>query len=76
LPKTESRNVIVSIGLSPRAETAVAKEAKRLGISFSDMMRRIVDPWADDWHIRNQPSVPRAGMYDHPSSHLPMTRTR
>jgi hypothetical protein len=76
LPKTGSRNVIVSVGLSSRTETAIAKEAKRLEISFSDMVRRIMDPWADEWHVRNEPRVPRASMYDHPSSHQPAVRAR
>jgi hypothetical protein len=33
--------------LTNRSEVALRKEAKRLGVSLSEMLRRIVDQWAD-----------------------------
>ncbi len=44
----------VSVGLTPKTETAIAAEAKRMGISFSDQMRRITDNWADSWASKQQ----------------------
>jgi hypothetical protein len=37
------------VGFTPKTETAIATEAKRLGISFADQVRRITDNWADNW---------------------------
>lgn len=36
-----------NVAMTARQIGAVEKEAKRLQISFSDMMRRIIDEWGD-----------------------------
>ncbi len=44
--------VRTTIGFTPKTETAIATEAKRLGISFADQVRRITDNWADSWALK------------------------
>ena len=41
------QKIKISAGLTPRVVTAIQAEAKRLGVSFGDMLRRITDQWLD-----------------------------
>ena len=34
-----------NVSLTPRQDTALKKESERLGISFSDVLRRILDEY-------------------------------
>ena len=70
------QKVRISVGFTPKTETALAAEARRLGISFGDMVRRITDIWADDWRRRNDKAPERVNLYDHPSSHPPLRTAR
>lgn len=46
--QTVESKVRISVGFTPKTETIIAAEAKRLGISFADQVRRITDQWASD----------------------------
>lgn len=41
------RKIDVTVGFTPRQTTLIDAEAKRVGISFADQVRRIADWWAD-----------------------------
>lgn len=44
----------LSIGFTPRQDAAITAEAKRLGSSDGDVVRRIIDNWIDA-RERNRP---------------------
>lgn len=48
------QKIRISVGFTPKTETAIASEARRIGISFADQVRRITDRWADDWSKRQE----------------------
>ena len=54
MPISCDPKIQVSVNLSPRTVTMLSGEAKRLGISFSDQVRRITDVWADGWSKRQE----------------------
>lgn len=45
--KTNDRMVPHTVSLTRRQADAVQKDAERLGISFGDRLRRILDEWTD-----------------------------
>lgn len=47
MPSGGGQKIKISVGLSPRVVTAIEAEAKRMGITFADKLRRITDNWAD-----------------------------
>lgn len=47
MPRDTDRKVPNTISLTRRQTDVVRKESARLGISFGDMVRRIVDEWLE-----------------------------
>lgn len=71
---TGEHKIKVSIGLTPRTETAISAEARRQGISFADQMRRITDRWADDWSKRQEKPPEKILVLDRESGALRSVR--
>jgi hypothetical protein len=45
---SREHKIKISVGLTPRVETALKNEARRAGISQGEMARRVFDIWLDN----------------------------
>lgn len=55
----------INVRITSRAERAISAEAKRLGINFSDQVRRIMDNWVDATERARAKPVEKVVVMDH-----------